>query len=346
MDLERGVQVALDGRAILFVGAGFSLGATNINGESFKSGRQLAHFLAAQTGLPPETPLDDAAEEFGHAKGVDALIAELRRQYTATSIADHHIEIARVPWRRIYTTNYDDVLETAHKQLSRKLTPVTTANNLRFTSKTDMVVHLNGYVDHLDRENVWSQFKLTDTSYASSALDSPWVALFRQDLANAGAIFFIGYSIADIDIKRILFETSDLQARTFFVLGDTTDAVTQRRVSRYGAVLSVNAEHFASQLETVRSTYTPPLAPTSLGSSVRQIEAPLTPRSLTDADMLDLLLKSRVEPDLIFTSLRGRGPYFLERKVASDVVALAKQKGSTIVVHSELATERVCFCKA
>jgi hypothetical protein len=52
--------------------------------------------------------------------------------------------------------------------------------------------------------------------------------------------------------------------------------------------------------------------------------------------MLDLLLKSRVEPDLIFTSLRGRGPYFLERKVASDVVALAKQKGSTIVVHSEL----------
>jgi hypothetical protein len=41
MDLSTGVQRILDGEAVLFVGAGFTLGATNLRGKSFLSGLAL-----------------------------------------------------------------------------------------------------------------------------------------------------------------------------------------------------------------------------------------------------------------------------------------------------------------
>lgn len=336
MDTERAIEAALEGRAVLFVGAGFSLGATNVNNEPFKTARQLAQFLASKVDLPAGTPLDDAAEEFGRLKGVDALISELRRQFTAKTIAQHHTELAQVPWRRIYTTNYDDVLEVAHTNVSRTLTPVTAATPVRSISKTDLAIHLNGYIDHLNRDTLWSQFKLTDASYASAPLDSPWITLFRQDLSNADTVFFVGYSIADLDIKRILFATPDIQRRTFFVLGSSSDTITQHRVSRFGHVLPLDTSYFAAQIDEKRRMYVPPTFERLIGNSVRQIHPSATAAPLSDAHVLDLFLKGKVECQHVSSSLRNTDMYFLERKSAPDVVNLASQKGTTTVVHSAL----------
>jgi hypothetical protein len=46
MKIEVAIKHAIDGRAILFAGAGFSIGAINLRDQPFKVGSQLAqHFL-------------------------------------------------------------------------------------------------------------------------------------------------------------------------------------------------------------------------------------------------------------------------------------------------------------
>ena len=46
MELEEAIELAIDGHAVLFVGAGYSQGATNSLGQPFKSARELADYLA------------------------------------------------------------------------------------------------------------------------------------------------------------------------------------------------------------------------------------------------------------------------------------------------------------
>ncbi len=153
MDIDRAIEHALDGRALLFAGAGFSRGAVNLRSRPFKTGHQFANYLAAQAGLEVGTPLDDASEEFVQKFGEDKLIDEVQGEFTAKQISKAHEQFARVPWKRIYTTNYDNVIETAYNFSSQPLTSVTTTDDIRKIPKTQtLCVHLNGYVGRVTRE--------------------------------------------------------------------------------------------------------------------------------------------------------------------------------------------------
>src|SRR5207244_3971359 len=134
--------------------------------------------------------------------------------------------IAGTPWRRVYTTNYDNVIEFGAAQTSKRLTPVTLGDDITKISKQQgLAIHLNGFVDRLARNNLWSELKLTDASYlVAPVTDSPWAVLFRQDVALARSIFFVGWSASDLDIRRLLGESGNLVDRCFFVLGDKPDA--------------------------------------------------------------------------------------------------------------------------
>jgi hypothetical protein len=116
--LKDAIANALDGDAVLFLGAGFSTGARNGRGESLKDGGELARYFASLTAMPPDSRLEDASEAFERDKGSHELIAELKTLYGTKSVAASHREIAKVPWIRVYTTNYDNVYEVA-SQLAR-----------------------------------------------------------------------------------------------------------------------------------------------------------------------------------------------------------------------------------
>lgn len=338
MDLDRALEHALAGDAIVFVGAGFSLGAKNLKGQPFKKGRELASYLASAVGLPGETPLDDAAEEFARKHNEDRLIAELQQEYTASEIADQHLSIARIPWRRIYTTNYDNVLETACSRLSRRLNPVTPADRIRAIPKDDtLCVHLNGYIDRLNRETLWSDFKLTDTSYLSgSLLESPWLVLFRQDLRLVRAAFFLGYSLADLDIKRVLFDTPDLREKTFFVLGRSVDTVTARRAARFGTVLPLDTAAFADSAEQKHASYSPPERLEGVGYSIQRFAPPHEVPAFSDRLVFDLLLLGDVKPEFVWSALHTGPRYFLERSAATHALDQFDRSEPVVVLYSDL----------
>jgi hypothetical protein len=195
MELEEGLKLALDGRALLFVGAGFSRGATNLADNDFALGTDLGTKLSREADLPDGLQLDDAAELYVDRFGSAKLIDEVKSGFSAKSVTYAHRAVANVPWRRVYTTNYDDVFELACSNIGKRVDSVTPLDNSSQVSTRNLTcVHLNGFVRRTDENSVWNDLKLTQASYdTDSVMDSEWGDLFRADLQAAPAIFFLGY---------------------------------------------------------------------------------------------------------------------------------------------------------
>ena len=341
MELEDALELSLNGHAVLFAGAGYSRGATNRVGQPLKSAHELANHLALLAGLPDGTSLDDAAEEFINLSGEESLVRELKTEFTVNEITSAHKQIAEIPWRRIYTTNYDNVLEKAYFDLNRNLKPMTLSEEARLrggdkVSET-LCVHLNGFVELLNRETIGSELKLTDTSYLTASVsDSPWATMFRQDLSLARAIFFVGYSLADLDIRRLLFESPQLSQKCFFVIGNQAEEATRRRVSRFGTVVPLDTSEFADLLAEKSNNYSPQDAETHLGYSIKKFASPNTKPSFSDQSIFDLLLLGHLKTDSVWESLHEGTQYFLERPAAQKILDSLDGGARIAVIHSEL----------
>jgi hypothetical protein len=101
MTLEEAFSHAFNGDAFLFLGAGFSKGALNLQGSEVKIGSGLTDFLAAKSGAPDGATLEDAGEAFVRKFGASALVDELIREFTVVQVASHHLALAEIPWIRV-----------------------------------------------------------------------------------------------------------------------------------------------------------------------------------------------------------------------------------------------------
>jgi hypothetical protein len=73
MDLKEAIELARSGRALAFLGAGFSVGSANIAGGAMKSGQGFSDLLAADVALPAGTGLTDTSEAYLDSFGAPAL---------------------------------------------------------------------------------------------------------------------------------------------------------------------------------------------------------------------------------------------------------------------------------
>lgn len=343
MSIDEALEHAASGNAVLFLGAGFSVGAMNTKQAPFRTGAELARFLSARSGAPVDTPLEDAAEMFASRFGPDELIKELRREYTATDVTDAHRTIASLPWKRTYTTNYDNVFETSSGRAGKVVVPIAPDSKPSVTAKGDpLCIHLNGFINTLDRTTLWTSFKLTDTSYSTASLEqSEWAALFRQDVRFAKSVFFVGYSLADLDIKRILRSVPDLIAKTLFIQHDSVDLVTEARAKRFGQVLTIG---MAGMAHTILSgNYHTPRPPSGLniGRSVVEYAAPTSTRNPTDQEFINLIMLGEFNPALCLSDPVKPSLYACERAVVTTILDTLNNAGTrAVTLHSEIANGR------
>jgi hypothetical protein len=121
VEIEEAFRHAIDGDAILFLGAGFSLGAVNKANKNFPLANDLSKLLMTDLGESDEAPLQTPSEIYIRRKYQVGLIAFLNQHLGVKSIAPRHRSFARPNWRRIYTTNYDDVFERAAEADDKKV---------------------------------------------------------------------------------------------------------------------------------------------------------------------------------------------------------------------------------
>jgi hypothetical protein len=347
MELEEGLKLALDGRALLFVGAGFSRGATNLEDNDFGLGVDLAVELSREANLPTGLQLDDAAELYVAKFGEAPLIDKLKLDFSAKTVTKGQEDIARVPWRRMYTTNYDDVFELACGNIGKRVDSVISLDDSSKISKRNLIcVHLNGFIRRTDNDSVWNDLKLTQASYDnSSAMDTEWGSLFRAELQAAPAIFFVGYSLWDIDIRRLLFE-EQLIDKTFFVLGVNPPIATAHRASKFGLLIAAGVDEFAAQVADFQKTYIPDDNPTPISFCLNLYESNVKAISMEDRSVFDLLLFGRLRPELVTATYLGQVNY-CEPRSATDLALSRIDSGSkVIVVHSALGNGKTVTLEA
>lgn len=341
IDIERAMEEALDGNAVLFVGAGFSKESTNINVEdsSFKTGEELARLLCEKCSIPINADLGIAAQFYQNKFGEDMLIELLKKEYTAKSISPSHSIVPNIPWRNIYTTNYDNVLEVAYRNASKRLEVLTpTEKSTSQGRRSTVCLHINGTIGRLDRNTLFNEFKLTNTSYLTrDFVDSRWAFLFREDIRLAKAVFFLGYSMYDMDIQRILYTDNSLSEKCFIVMKSVSE--TDRfSLSPFGEILEISTSDFLSMVENKRQNYIPQDKELSFLSFEEQSSIDES-KTLTDNDVFDLFMTGNFDRYFISSSMGGHNAplYYVERSETNSILdIIAHHYRKNILLYSEL----------
>ena len=205
--LREAIRHALNGEAILFLGAGASRSARGPKGNALPVGSELSRKPNLRSvSWMGHTTFGSIAEYFVQKHSETRLINALRRHLKVTKISDQLEVIATLPWNRIWTSNYDDVIEQALTVNNVNYHTMTTADDVANARGNKLlIVHINGALTRL-RQSITADFILTSQSYATNAfVESVWSKVFRQDLHAAKSIIFIGYSLYDVDVSRLLF---------------------------------------------------------------------------------------------------------------------------------------------
>ncbi len=231
--------------SILFLGSGFSVGAENIRGGEMPTGTGLKRTFAEALGVRPEDyDLMTLADEFALREDLD-LYQTVYEIFTTVKAKEHQTVILADTWRRIYTTNYDDLAEWV-RSVGAPINSYSFDEPKPSRLPAGAIIHLHGCIRNATEQNVLQQLVLNESSYIRQHIErSVWYDEFVRDLRFCTNCFFIGYSLADMHIAALLMKNENLREKIFFVTSDIVDPIFNRRVEPYGAILPIGAEGFA-----------------------------------------------------------------------------------------------------
>jgi hypothetical protein len=337
MDLNEAARRVHLGRSILFTGAGFSIGATSYSGKPLTDAIGLAKDLSESIGEDETLPLDLAADGFIEKHGnVQPLIRRLQDTFMVKDFQLFHSDISKLPWNRVYTTNYDNLFEECRRRERQTPSVATLSERPVDVLEAGLIVHLNGFVERLSPSSWDNDLILTTSQYLSDKVTrSPWAEVFRSDLSLSDAVFFMGYSLYDLDVARLLFENPDIIRKTFFVVGEAPKRATVLTAKRFGEVISQNVSSIAAAFPAVGSIDAP--IPSPFPVSLRKfIVAPsLTPPN--SDDVVRFITKGDVTESYVARSvLEGVRDYYVSRSEISGVVDVIERGKGRIILHSDL----------
>lgn len=121
------------------------------------------------------------------------------------SQSDIHRLIALGKFSRIYTTNYDRWLETAHQEFDVQYDKIAKVSDLVSTSDgRRQIIKLHGDFDD-DASIV-----LSETSFFERmSFESPLDIKLRNDVLG-NAVLFIGYSLSDINMRLLFYRLAKM----------------------------------------------------------------------------------------------------------------------------------------
>lgn len=164
LNYEKALSYALVGDAVFFFGAGFSIGANNLLNERLMSGKKLAEELSQIVGLDKDIPLDIVSQEYIDQIGERSLCNYLKSHYEVSDYNDCYDALSKIKELKVYTTNYDDLVEKICQKNKKKIKSYNLAEKVNKCDKKNMVMHLNGCVKDLI-DNIPNTFNLTHLSY-------------------------------------------------------------------------------------------------------------------------------------------------------------------------------------
>lgn len=247
------------GEAVLFLGAGASKLAYSNSGTPLPTGQELANVLAQECGAHAGYPLSDITTHFIRERSEGALIRTLNKYLKVADVDKNLQVILNNPWLRIWTTNYDDACKIAHDKLSLNTLSLTTADDIANSRvRRRMIFHINGLLSRLSH-TLTPDFILTSRDYATQCfVDSDWSTVFKDDLRRAKAIIFLGYSLADVDIARLIMAPHISKSKIHFIECERADPILISKLEDFGCVHTVGVKGFSNAIEKSKPDWQKP----------------------------------------------------------------------------------------
>ena len=338
------------GNCLLFVGAGFGHLAKNKSGDFLPLGGKLADILDEKSGFKSEGDLKVASEFFRDTMGDGELIDLLNDHLTPMEPTEAQIKIVRFPWKRIYTTNYDDCVEIAGRKshIARKAVDRWHTPN-DFKNKRDIVIHLNGSLSTLKATSLDADFKLTDGSYLGDELNNnPWREFLKNDLLDCQAAFFVGFSMGgDLELSKIVYNAKNIKEKSFFIVKDT-NAKNLYQLKKFGSVENIGAENFASYLDKLPKVSEETSKLKISGKCFIQSGISQPVDTITDGNRRDLFIWGKYGEPILKRALTfpNYGEYFIYRTKLQEVINLICNGVRNIVVHGNIGNGKSLFVAA
>lgn len=347
MNYEQALIAARNGNAVIFYGAGFSYGLKSASGATLPTARKLAEILCQEIGINKTEDLRVASKKYLKQKSPDDLIKLLKDYFLISDVADYYNAITSVPWRSIYTTNYDNTFEVSALKTGIRFESMDLENNPRDFAGAKRIIHINGFINSVRPDNLNTSFKLTNTSYLTEQFrNSSWSEVFKRDIGSAHAIFFLGYSLYDIDIQEILFADQQLKEKTFFIEKDsiTDDEIEDLGLNEFGTIKKIGITGFSTDLNKVD-----PLAINSdeelIVTSFERMSLSQNSSNINDSEVISLLLRGDLKETLLYNDLLSKmEKYNIVREGLSHALEGLKRK-ENLIIYGGLANGKTIFSK-
>jgi hypothetical protein len=336
MTFEEAANRIYLGRSIAFFGAGFSVDATNLLGKEMSSADGLSQYLCDALGEEEDLPLELSSQLYAKSGMAPDLRDLIRDSFSAKTVEQYQRNISILPWRRAYTTNYDNVIEFCRRDAGLAVTSPTSLDNLADYAGIFSIVHLHGFVERLSKDD-WDQtYVLTNEQYAADHLaKNGWLEAFRNDANYADAIFFFGYSMADIDIARLMYENPSLAEKTFIVVGEKPKRATQVRVEGYGNIVLASVEGASTAFPNASDVRAAKPAP--FLSNLIRLEINPSDKAPKRDQVTAFLVKGDVDSSFIGRDLaNGTHEYFVSRDAINRRAETLGARPERLLIHSNL----------
>lgn len=347
--LDSILKLIQTGNGLLFVGAGFSSKAININNSEFKLAKSLAHDICKLGNFEKSDALDYATDYFLENNSKEHLIDFLRREFSVKEIQESHKKICEFDWLRIYTTNYDEVVETAYRSHQKDIQAVDIDTEAKlYLQRKNLCVHLNGYISNLNVNTLEKGFKLSLSSYLdpNSFLNSDWGYIFQKDIEHSSVLLFIGYSLYDLDIQRVLKNQSEnIRNKTYFIVHNSISKEEEYKLKKFGTVLKIGLDGFYDFIKLKNITPNKDKIDLFCFKKI-QYNLKTAPKKAKDSDIEKLLINGILDENLIPLPSENSNDnfYLINRQAIKDVKELIYNK-DPIFISSKLGNGKTCLLK-
>ena len=337
MDITTAIKHAIDGNAILFLGAGFSIGGKNKKNQDLPTANELSEQMCEELGIGLSHELAIVSERFISdkkvGKGIDELLYFLHERIFCVSTTEEQDTIIKLPWMRIYTTNYDNIVELSSRKQGKEREVITaTLPKKSISSSLGAVVHMNGNIVTVNSNNFYEEFKITNENYLRAGfLSSAWGDQFISDINNCKAIIFIGYSLKyDLELQKVMHEC--IADKAIFIDREETNENQRYVFEKWGNFYPIEANGFSDAILQVEKEY----QATPLGRKMRGIEeieiSKFKNSNILPNDVLNMFIYGKCDK----YEFRNTKDFYLKRKEVLEAVTGVLKKKKICILHSNL----------
>lgn len=335
MNLQKAIQHAIDGEAALFLGAGFSIGGKNKYNKAIPTAAGLSKILCDDMGIAHNDDLSLVSGRYigdkVKGKGLANLINLLVDHLTCTETDETQDVILGLKWNRIYTTNYDDLIEVSSEKQGKKRRSIT-ATMAKFSEDVaSAILHINGFIRNINFDTFYEEFKITDESYLRNGfLDTKWRTQFESDLRNSQAIVFVGYSLQyDLDLQKVLY-SANVRDKCIFINKADLDENNEFKLSTFGSVEKIGVKGFSDNIKQIKLKYIPKTIIEDLKGTSRITLNSYVDRPFGSKEVLNLLDKGDYERSLF----RSVNQYHVRRNGIFNVINTIIEKHKICILNS------------